>query len=241
MTRAEPLPWSHDRRAQRAAETSPSTTWASILASCRRSRRSATRRPSPIQAATIPTLLSGRDVVGLAQTGTGKTAAFALPILSRLDLRQKTAAGAGPRADPRARAAGVRGVREVRRAPAGRARAPRLRRPGVRRPAQRAAPRRAHRGRHARPDHGPPRAGHPRPDRAAVPGARRGRRDAQHGLRRGRRDDPGRHPGRQERRALLGHHAGADPADLQEVPHATRPRSPSRTRRRRRPTSRTAT
>jgi ATP-dependent RNA helicase DeaD len=46
--------------------------------------------PSPIQAATIPPLLEGRDVVGLAQTGTGKTAAFALPILSRLDLRQKT-------------------------------------------------------------------------------------------------------------------------------------------------------
>lgn len=46
--------------------------------------------PSAIQAATIPPLLSGRDVVGLAQTGTGKTAAFALPILSRLDLAQKT-------------------------------------------------------------------------------------------------------------------------------------------------------
>ncbi|MDF1604375.1 DEAD/DEAH box helicase [Nocardioides sp. YIM 152315] len=46
--------------------------------------------PSPIQAATIPPLLEGRDVVGLAQTGTGKTAAFALPILSQLDLAQKT-------------------------------------------------------------------------------------------------------------------------------------------------------
>ena len=45
--------------------------------------------PSAIQAATIPTLLSGRDVVGLAQTGTGKTAAFALPILARLDVSQK--------------------------------------------------------------------------------------------------------------------------------------------------------
>ncbi|MDE0547294.1 DEAD/DEAH box helicase [Microbacterium sp. C7(2022)] len=45
--------------------------------------------PSAIQAATIPTLLEGRDVVGLAQTGTGKTAAFALPVLDRLDLGQK--------------------------------------------------------------------------------------------------------------------------------------------------------
>ena len=41
--------------------------------------------PSPIQAATIPPLLEGKDVVGLAQTGTGKTAAFAVPVLSRID------------------------------------------------------------------------------------------------------------------------------------------------------------
>jgi ATP-dependent RNA helicase DeaD len=47
--------------------------------------------PSAIQAATIPPLLAGDDVVGLAQTGTGKTAAFALPILSRLDLDQQGA------------------------------------------------------------------------------------------------------------------------------------------------------
>jgi ATP-dependent RNA helicase DeaD len=46
--------------------------------------------PSAIQAATIPPLMAGRDVIGLAQTGTGKTAAFALPILSRLDPAQKT-------------------------------------------------------------------------------------------------------------------------------------------------------
>ncbi len=44
--------------------------------------------PSPIQAETIPPLLAGRDLVGQAQTGTGKTAAFALPILARLDLRK---------------------------------------------------------------------------------------------------------------------------------------------------------
>jgi ATP-dependent RNA helicase DeaD len=45
--------------------------------------------PSAIQAATIPPLIARRDVVGLAQTGTGKTAAFALPIIDRLDLSQK--------------------------------------------------------------------------------------------------------------------------------------------------------
>jgi ATP-dependent RNA helicase DeaD len=39
--------------------------------------------PSPIQASSIPTLLEGRDVLGMAQTGTGKTAAFSLPILAR--------------------------------------------------------------------------------------------------------------------------------------------------------------
>jgi ATP-dependent RNA helicase DeaD len=44
--------------------------------------------PSPIQAETIPPLLEGRDLVGQAQTGTGKTAAFALPILARLDLKK---------------------------------------------------------------------------------------------------------------------------------------------------------
>ena len=45
--------------------------------------------PSPIQAQVIPFMLQGKDVLGQAQTGTGKTAAFALPILSRIDLRQK--------------------------------------------------------------------------------------------------------------------------------------------------------
>lgn len=42
--------------------------------------------PSPIQAAIIPHVLEGRDVIGQAQTGTGKTAAFALPLLSKIDL-----------------------------------------------------------------------------------------------------------------------------------------------------------
>ncbi|MCT0227412.1 DEAD/DEAH box helicase [Synechococcus sp. CS-1331] len=43
------------------------------------------REPSPIQKAAIPELMLGRDLVGQAQTGTGKTAAFALPMLARLD------------------------------------------------------------------------------------------------------------------------------------------------------------
>jgi len=45
--------------------------------------------PSAIQAATIPALMAGSDVVGLAQTGTGKTAAFAMPILSKIDTSSK--------------------------------------------------------------------------------------------------------------------------------------------------------
>lgn len=46
--------------------------------------------PSPIQAGVIPKMLSGRDILGQAQTGTGKTAAFALPLLAKLDIKQKT-------------------------------------------------------------------------------------------------------------------------------------------------------
>ncbi|QSI77161.1 DEAD/DEAH box helicase [Niveibacterium microcysteis] len=45
--------------------------------------------PSPIQAACIPLLLEGNDIIGEAQTGTGKTAAFALPLLSRIDIAER--------------------------------------------------------------------------------------------------------------------------------------------------------
>jgi ATP-dependent RNA helicase DeaD len=47
-------------------------------------------QPSPIQAQSIPILLSGKNLLGTAQTGTGKTAAFALPLLSKIDEKQKT-------------------------------------------------------------------------------------------------------------------------------------------------------
>ena len=49
-------------------------------------------RPTPIQSQAIPYLLQGRDLLGLAQTGTGKTAAFVLPILQRLMESKKRAA-----------------------------------------------------------------------------------------------------------------------------------------------------
>src|SRR6478736_7440555 len=54
--------------------------------------------PSAIQAATIPLLLEGRDVLGVAQTGTGKTAAFALPVLQHLSADKQRAQPRSPRA-----------------------------------------------------------------------------------------------------------------------------------------------
>jgi ATP-dependent RNA helicase RhlE len=54
-------------------------------------------QPSPIQAQAIPHLLEGRDLIGCAQTGTGKTAAFALPILHRLNANPKTRTRGKPR------------------------------------------------------------------------------------------------------------------------------------------------
>ena len=46
-------------------------------------------KPSPIQAEAIPVVLSGKDIIGQAQTGTGKTAAFMLPILEKIDPKNR--------------------------------------------------------------------------------------------------------------------------------------------------------
>ena len=98
--------------------------------------------PTPIQAEAIPPLLAGRDLLGQAATGTGKTAAFALP-----DPRAAGAAATGEgseraraRAHPRAGDAGVRGHPPLRAGPRGPGAAD-LRRPADRPPAPRAQPR----------------------------------------------------------------------------------------------------
>src|SRR4051812_44858633 len=49
--------------------------------------------PTPIQAAAIPQVVAGHDLIGIAQTGTGKTAAFTLPILTRLATQPSTRRG----------------------------------------------------------------------------------------------------------------------------------------------------
>jgi len=68
-------------------ETDPDVTFADIplLETIHESiRRAGFERPTPVQAACIPPALEGKDVIGLAQTGTGKTAAFSIPIIQRL-------------------------------------------------------------------------------------------------------------------------------------------------------------
>ena len=64
------------------------------------------RTPTPVQSKAIPAVLAGRDLMAAAQTGTGKTAAFALPVLQRLATegaagRRQLGACAGAGADPR--------------------------------------------------------------------------------------------------------------------------------------------
>ncbi len=71
-------------------------------------------RADPIQERAIPIVLTRKDLIGSAQTGTGKTAAFALPILSLLATRPGAAARARPGPDARAGHAGGRRVPRIR-------------------------------------------------------------------------------------------------------------------------------
>ena len=174
--------------------------------------------PSAIQAATIPAMMAGSDVVGLAQTGTGKTAAFAIPILSKIDVDKKTtqALVLAPTRElalqvaeafsrygahlPRITVLPIYGGSSYGRA------------------AGRAAPWRPGGGGHTGPGDRPPRPGHPGPVGPGLPGARRGRRDAADGFRRGRRTHPRRHPRVQAGGAVLGDHAAGHPQDHHQVP-----------------------
>src|SRR5512132_4399158 len=61
-------------------------------------RDSGYTEPTPIQVAAIPLILAGNDVIGIAQTGTGKTAAFVLPILMKLVESRQKHHPRGPRA-----------------------------------------------------------------------------------------------------------------------------------------------
>ena len=74
-----------------AAQIDPSDTFARFRLKpevIRGAEAAGYQQPTPIQRKAIPLVLSGRDLIGSAQTGTGKTAAFALPILSLLDHHQ---------------------------------------------------------------------------------------------------------------------------------------------------------
>ena len=116
--------------------------------------------PTSIQRKTIPVLLAGRDVIGQAQTGTGKTAAFALPILQNLDpnARAVQALVLTPTRELAIQVAEA--VHTYSRPGSDRTRAAGLRRAAYPETAGTHARRRAGRRRHARTDHGPPAARH---------------------------------------------------------------------------------
>ena len=134
--------------------------------------------PTPIQLRAIPLVLSGKDVIGSAQTGTGKTAAFALPILSKLGAHMP----AGPRVlilEPtRELAAQVEtAIRDY-------ARFTDLkitvvyRRRGLRQAERRIQGRRGHRSRHTRPPARPSGARHVATRQGGISRPRRSRPDA---------------------------------------------------------------
>ena len=129
--------------------------------------------PTAIQEQAIPELLAGHDVIGQAQTGTGKTAAFGLPMLQFLDPKLRGDPGARSHPDARALHPGHAGASRLRRAPSGRGDRG-VRRPGREDAAVAASGRRARRRRHGRADAGPDLARLARPGVGPLRGARRG-------------------------------------------------------------------
>ncbi len=188
--------------------------------------RAGFKTPSPIQARLIPAALAGRDCLGNAPTGTGKTAAFLLPILEKIDERERR-----PQALILAptRELVTQIGREFERLSYGR-RAYAV--GGGRRrvdhpPAADARPGLPGGGRHPRPPDGPD--GPPRdPARQGQDrGARRGRPDARHRVPARRRGDPPRRPrAGPPDPAPLGHHAEGSPRAGQHVPERPRGRPP---------------
>ena len=142
--------------------------------------------PTPIQTQAIPLVLSGRDVLGIAQTGTGKTAAFGLPLLQRLAehpaaIRSARRARAHPGAHARARAPDPRQPADLR----PQSEAALCRHPRRREPEQAglgAAQRRRHPRRHARPPARPRRSEARPPQHGEHAHHRRSRPHVRHGL-----------------------------------------------------------
>ena len=184
---AKPAPSPHPSRQPRPA----SPAWGFPRSCCAALDEAEYLEPTPIQAGLIPRALAGIDLMGQAQTGTGKTAAFCIPILERLQPRSQRRGpqALDPRAHPRVGRPGPRRVRQ-----AGR-RARRSRRGRLRRqadpPAGRApSPRGRDRRRHARPRDGPDGPRLAGAGRHPLRGPRRGRPDAGHRLSARHRKDP---------------------------------------------------
>ena len=190
--------------------------------------------PTPVQSAAIPLILEGRDLLAGAQTGTGKTAAFVLPIIHRLHETRRDAGAARHQVrvlvvvPTRELAIQVEESRPHLRRPPAHPLRHRLRRRGLRSPGVQAARRPRDRGRHARPPAGPPRPGDAQPVERRGPRPRRGRPHAGHGLHPRHPQDPGRAAAEAPEPAVLGDLLGRHHASWPTACSPTRPTSRSR-------------
>ena len=193
--------------------------------------------PTPVQAAAIPLVLAGRDVLAGAQTGTGKTAAFVLPILQRLGTTTPTGDRRAPirvlvvvptrelalQVEESVRTYGARHRFRSTTIYGGVGFDPQVR-AAARRPGDR--------GRHPGPPARPRRPAHHRPLAGRDPRARRGGPDARHGLHPRHPEDPRAAPVQAPEPPVLGHVLRRDPAAGRRLPgparHAWRSRDATR-------------